>query len=104
MEVREITFKSAIFDRRVRISSWTPSAKYALSGSWLRFSKGNTATPFVAGRSISSLFQIFHPVVAAKPSSEVMSNALVGLRLTHLQTWVKNPVRLAQIGSCFSQC
>ena len=25
--VREITFKSAIFDKRVRISSWIPSAK-----------------------------------------------------------------------------
>src|SRR5205809_7806995 len=27
LEVREITFKSAIFDKRVRISSWIPSAK-----------------------------------------------------------------------------
>ena len=27
MDVREITFRSAIFDKRVRISSWMPSAK-----------------------------------------------------------------------------
>src|SRR5246127_757872 len=46
VEVREITFSSAIFDNRVRISSWMPSAKYALSGSWLRFSNGKTAIDF----------------------------------------------------------
>jgi hypothetical protein len=39
VEVREITFKSAILDSQVRISSWMPSAKYALSGSRLRFLK-----------------------------------------------------------------
>ena len=42
-EVREITFKSPIFDRLVRMSSWMPSAKKALSLSSLKFSNGKTA-------------------------------------------------------------
>src|SRR5206468_10793705 len=46
VDVREITFRSAILARRVRISSWMPSAKYALSGSRLRLSNGRTATDF----------------------------------------------------------
>src|SRR5205809_4453068 len=41
-----MTFKSAIFDKRVRISSWMPSAKYALALSSLRFSNGSTAILF----------------------------------------------------------
>src|SRR4030095_6876230 len=41
-----MTFRSAIFDKRVRISSWMPSAKYAFSLSLLRFSKGSTAMLF----------------------------------------------------------
>ena len=44
--MREITFKSAIFDKRVRISSWMPSAKYAFAFSSLRFSNGKTAIDF----------------------------------------------------------
>jgi hypothetical protein len=43
---RLMTFRSAMFARSVRISSCTPSAKYALSLSLLRFSKGRTATLF----------------------------------------------------------
>ena len=46
VEVREITFRSAILASRVRISSWMPSAKYALSGLRLRFSNGRTAMFF----------------------------------------------------------
>src|SRR4029077_13026437 len=42
-EVREITFKSAILDKRVKISSWMPSVKQAFALSSLRFSKGKTA-------------------------------------------------------------
>src|ERR1700756_2550761 len=45
-EVRLITFKSATLARFVRISSCTPSAKYALFGSRLRLSKGKTAMDF----------------------------------------------------------
>src|SRR5207248_8179469 len=45
-DVRLITFRSAIFERSVRISSCTPSVKKALSGSRLRFSKGKTAIVF----------------------------------------------------------
>src|SRR5437899_4989321 len=41
-----MTFTSAIFDKRVRISSWIPSAKYAFSLSLLRFSNGKTAMLF----------------------------------------------------------
>src|SRR5207248_7469415 len=41
-----MTFKSAIFDKRVRISSWIPSAKYALALSSLKFSNGITAMLF----------------------------------------------------------
>src|SRR5207247_8613101 len=52
VEVREITFKSAIFDKRVRISSWIPSAKYALSGSRLKFSNGRTAMLFSVGSNV----------------------------------------------------
>src|SRR4029077_5635131 len=46
VDVREMTFRSATLASRVRISSWTPSAKKALSGSRLRLSKGNTAMLF----------------------------------------------------------
>src|SRR6266581_7349927 len=46
VEVREITFNALIFASRVRISSWMPFAKKALSGSRLRFSNGNTAMLF----------------------------------------------------------
>src|SRR5437660_12567018 len=42
-EVREITFKSLILARVVRISSWIPSAKNAFSLLSLRFSNGRTA-------------------------------------------------------------
>src|SRR6266480_4748652 len=41
--VREITLRSPILDKFVRMSSWIPSAKYAFSFSSLRFSNGNTA-------------------------------------------------------------
>ena len=46
VEVREITLRSRTVANFVRISSFMPSAKYALSGSWLRFSKGRTAMLF----------------------------------------------------------
>ena len=46
VDVREITFSAAIFDRRVRISSWIPSVKYAFDLSSLRFSNGKTAMLF----------------------------------------------------------
>src|SRR5713101_5780884 len=46
VDVRAITFRSATFASRVRISSCTPSAKKALSGSRLRLSKGKTAIDF----------------------------------------------------------
>src|SRR4029434_2168897 len=49
-----MTFRSAIFDKRVRISSWMPSAKYALALSSLRFSKGSTAMLF-SGIAANSL-------------------------------------------------
>jgi len=38
-----MTFKSATFARFVRISSWIPSAKNAVSWFALRLSNGNTA-------------------------------------------------------------
>src|SRR6266568_6644645 len=45
-EVRLITLRSAILARSVRISSCTPSAKYAFCLSSLRFSNGSTAILF----------------------------------------------------------
>src|SRR5438105_7328356 len=41
-----MTFRSAILDKRVKISSWIPSAKYALALSSLKFSNGITAMLF----------------------------------------------------------
>src|SRR5882724_11520520 len=55
VEVREITFKSAILARRVRISSWMPSAKYALSFSSLKFSNGSTAMLFSGIKTVALL-------------------------------------------------
>ena len=52
--VRLITFRSAIFAKSVRISSWTPSAKNANALSWLKFSNGKTAIDF-AGKSADAL-------------------------------------------------
>src|SRR6266850_5512187 len=46
VDVREITLRSAILESRVKISSWIPSAKYALDFSSLRFSNGRTAMDF----------------------------------------------------------
>src|SRR6266850_6727194 len=46
VDVREITLRSAILESRVKISSWIPSAKYALDLSSLRFSNGRTAMDF----------------------------------------------------------
>src|SRR6266849_10731757 len=42
-DMREMTFRSPIFDRLVRMSSCIPSAKYAFAFSSFRFAKGNTA-------------------------------------------------------------
>src|SRR5206468_6223921 len=57
VDVREITFRSAILDKRIRISSWIPSAKYALAFSSLRFSNGRTATLFsgIAASALAAL-------------------------------------------------
>src|SRR5215831_20554869 len=46
VEVREITLRSRTVANLVRISFWTPSAKYAFAFSSLRFSKGKTAMLF----------------------------------------------------------
>jgi len=46
MDVREMTFKSAILDKRVRISSWDTVGKVALALSSLKFLKGSTAMLF----------------------------------------------------------
>src|SRR5256885_11747145 len=43
---RLMTFKSAILERAVKISSWTPSVKKAFAFSSLRFSNGRTAIDF----------------------------------------------------------
>src|SRR2546430_11975039 len=45
-EVRLITFRSAILERSVKISSCTPSVKNGLSGPRLRFSNGSPAMLF----------------------------------------------------------
>src|SRR6266487_3406474 len=50
-----MTFRSAILDNRVRISSWMPSAKYALALSSLRFSNGRTAMLFSGTRIVALL-------------------------------------------------
>src|SRR6476469_2495571 len=49
-----MTFRSAIFESRVRISSWLPSVRYALALSSLRFSNGNTAMLF-SGTKVAGL-------------------------------------------------
>jgi hypothetical protein len=46
VEVREITLRSRTVANLVRISSWTPSAKYAFAFSSLKFSNGRTAMLF----------------------------------------------------------
>jgi phage terminase large subunit GpA-like protein len=67
-DVREITFRSAIFDKRVRISSWIPSAKYALALSSLRFSNGSTAMLFSAiGSPPSAAFAEEERATAGEP-------------------------------------
>src|SRR5206468_8338671 len=43
VELREMTLRAAILESRVKISSWIPSAKYALDFSSLRLSNGRTA-------------------------------------------------------------
>ena len=40
----------------------------------------------------------------ARATSNVNSTVVLGLRRTHLRACVKNPLRFAWIGSCFSQC
>jgi hypothetical protein len=51
-----MTFRSAILDKRVRISSWMPSAKYAFALSSLKFSNGRTAMLFSgAGAKFAAL-------------------------------------------------
>src|SRR5258707_4489243 len=50
-----MTFRSAIFDKRIRISSWMPSAKYALAFSSLRFSNGSTAMLFSGIKTVPLL-------------------------------------------------
>src|SRR5258708_12382699 len=50
-----MTFRSAIFDQRIRISSWMPSAKYALAFSSLRFSNGSTAMLFSGIKTVPLL-------------------------------------------------
>src|SRR5215472_834142 len=81
-----------------------PSVKYALAGSPLRFSKGKTATPFVTGAGINSLFQTIHPRVAVKATNDAINAAIAGFLRTHLRACVKNPLGFAWIDSCFSQC
>ena len=44
VDVREMTLSEPIFASRVRISSWMPTAKNAVSFSELKFSNGSTAT------------------------------------------------------------
>ena len=40
----------------------------------------------------------------ARATSNVTSTVVLGFRRTHLRACVKNPLGLARIGSCFSQC
>src|SRR5207244_9878022 len=63
-----MTFRSAILDKRVRISSWMPSAKYALALSSLRFSNGSTAMLFSAiGSPTSAAFPEEECATAGEP-------------------------------------
>jgi hypothetical protein len=52
-DVRLITFKSLIFARFDRSSSWMPTAKKAFSFSSLRLSSGRTAMLFSGGRLVA---------------------------------------------------
>src|SRR5436189_4602331 len=49
-------------------------------------------------------FQIVTLKPTARASSNVTSTVVLGFRRTHLRVCVKNPLRFARIGSCFSQC
>ena len=76
-EVRLITFRSATRHSLVRMSSCTPSAKYALAGSLLRFSKGKTAIDFPgAARST----KVERPIVSATASPRMVSKSAAGFR------------------------
>src|SRR5216117_1945894 len=66
VDVREITFRSATLAKRVRISSCTPSQKYALSGSRLRLSNGSTAI---------DLFEIGRDAALRRPSSSASARS-----------------------------
>ena len=53
-------------------------------------------------RKLTDIFGVESEI--AKAISDAANSALVGLRRTHLRACVKSPLRLARIGSCFSQC
>src|SRR5438067_11136284 len=73
VEVREMTFRSATFAKRVRISSCTPSQKYALSGSRLRLSNGSTAIDLLGASAID--FAGRDPAVAGGRPPSVVSES-----------------------------
>src|SRR6476659_10176812 len=50
------------------------------------------------------LFQMFQPITAANATNDALNAAIAGFRRTHFWVYVKNPLRFAWIGSCFSQC
>src|SRR5947207_5682566 len=84
VDVREITLRSATLASRVRISSCTPSAKKALSGSRLRLSNGKTAIDLLAisvtpdERSIVGWCQ--NRLKASKPAA---SNAMAPTKIAN---------------------
>ena len=91
-DVRLMTFKSAIFARSLRISSCTPSAKNAFSGSALRFSNGNIIT---SPRGIGLWAVILSPKTSRLPPAVRAINnptsiVVVGFRPTHFRATNEN--------------
>jgi len=68
-DVRDITRNAPIFERSVVSSSVMPSTKYSCSGSWERFSMGNTAMERIAGPRLSNSRARQPPTFAANKTT-----------------------------------
>src|SRR3954463_16685373 len=76
-DVREMTLSEPIFARRVRISSWMPAAKYAASGSELRFLNGSTAIEASVLRAGGGAEDLFRIAIAAPAASTTVAMAAI---------------------------
>ena len=85
--MREITFRSAIFDSRVRISSWTPSARYAFVLFSSRFSNGSTAMLLPGAGRLQSEFWVRSQRKMKDAETPRISRAAVTRAMRVRRTW-----------------